>query len=302
MPEPQELSKARRCLARAEAELRSADGLKELVEGLAFLEDVIGTGTATAASTARNLATTYAARIYARVGDAVAADEQVPEPELEHFFKVVLAFDQVGVELPQAAQDLKIAVVRRLIDRYYEGDVDDPRIHHQPVPCMQCEQAPCEVVCPVAATVHGDEGLNDMVYNRCVGTRYCGNNCPYKVRYFNWYAYAKTAFPEPLTLQLNPDVTVRARGVMEKCTFCIQRIRGAQNAARLEDRVLRDGDVVTACAQACPSDAIVFGNMKDTDSRVAKLQANHRGYHILEDTNVRPAVTYLAKVRHRTEA
>jgi hypothetical protein len=121
MPEPQELLKARRCLARAEAALRSADGLRELVEGLAFLEDVIGTGTATAASTARNLATSYAARIYARVGDAIAADEQVPEPELEHFFKVVLAFDQIGVELPQAAQDLKIAVVRRLIDRYYEG-------------------------------------------------------------------------------------------------------------------------------------------------------------------------------------
>jgi hypothetical protein len=121
MPEPQELLKARRCLARAEAELRSAEGLRELVEGLAFLEDVIGTGTASAASTARNLATSYAARVYARVGDALAADEQVPEPELEHFFKVVLAFDQVGVDLSQAAQDLKVAVVRRLIDRYYEG-------------------------------------------------------------------------------------------------------------------------------------------------------------------------------------
>jgi molybdopterin-containing oxidoreductase family iron-sulfur binding subunit len=190
------------------------------------------------------------------------------------------------------------------IERYWEGGEGGEPLEARVVPmlCQHCDAAPCETVCPVYAAYHTADGLNGQVYNRCVGTRYCGNNCPYKVRYFNWYAYAKTAFPEPLTLQLNPDVTVRARGVMEKCTFCIQRIRGAQNAARLEDRSLRDGDVVTACAQACPSDAIVFGNMKDADSRVAKLQANHRGYHILEDTNVRPAVTYLAKVRHRTEA
>jgi molybdopterin-containing oxidoreductase family iron-sulfur binding subunit len=190
------------------------------------------------------------------------------------------------------------------IERYWEGGEDGEPLEARVVPmlCQHCDAAPCESVCPVYAAYHTADGLNGQVYNRCVGTRYCGNNCPYKVRYFNWYAYTQKAFPEPLNLQLNPDVTVRARGVMEKCTFCVQRIRGAQNQARLEDRNLRDGDVVTACAQACPSDAIVFGNMRDTESRVAKLQADHRGYHILEDLNVRPAVTYLAKVLHRTEA
>jgi molybdopterin-containing oxidoreductase family iron-sulfur binding subunit len=190
------------------------------------------------------------------------------------------------------------------IERYWEGGEGGEPLEARVVPmlCQHCDAAPCEPVCPVYAAYHTADGLNGQVYNRCVGTRYCGNNCPYKVRYFNWYAYAKKAFPEPLNLQLNPDVTVRARGVMEKCTFCIQRIRGAQHTARLEDRVLRDGEVLTACAQACPSDAIVFGDMKDAESRVARLQGNHRGYHILEDLNVRPAVTYLAKVRHRTEA
>lgn len=190
------------------------------------------------------------------------------------------------------------------IERYWEGGEAGEPLEARVVPmlCQQCDAAPCEPVCPVYASYHTADGLNGQVYNRCVGTRYCGNNCPYKVRYFNWYAYNKKAFPEPLNLQLNPDVTVRARGVMEKCTFCIQRIRGAQNQARLEDRELRDGDVVTACAQACPSEAIVFGNMLDPDSRVAKLQSGHRGYHILEDLNTRPAVTYLAKVLHRTEA
>jgi molybdopterin-containing oxidoreductase family iron-sulfur binding subunit len=190
------------------------------------------------------------------------------------------------------------------IERYWEGGEGGEALEARVVPmlCQHCDAAPCEPVCPVYAAYHTADGLNGQVYNRCVGTRYCGNNCPYKVRYFNWFAYAKKAFPEPFALQLNPDVTVRARGVMEKCTFCIQRIRSAQHTARLEDRVLRDGDVVTACAQACPSDAIVFGNMKDADSRVARRQADHRGYHILEDLNVRPAVTYLAKVRHRTEA
>jgi molybdopterin-containing oxidoreductase family iron-sulfur binding subunit len=190
------------------------------------------------------------------------------------------------------------------IERYWEGGEDGEPLEARFVPmlCQHCDAAPCEPVCPVYAAYHTADGLNGQVYNRCVGTRYCANNCPYKVRYFNWFAYNRTAFPEPLNLQLNPDVTVRARGIMEKCTFCIQRIRGAQNQARLEDRALRDGDVVTACAQACPSDAIVFGDMKDSESRVAKLQAGHRGYHILEDLNVRPAVTYLAKVLHRTEA
>ena len=190
------------------------------------------------------------------------------------------------------------------IERYWEGGEGGEPLEARVVPmlCQHCDNASCEPVCPVYAAYHTADGLNGQVYNRCVGTRYCANNCPYKVRYFNWYAYTKTAFPEPLHLQLNPDVTVRARGIMEKCTFCIQRIRGAQNSARMEDRTLRDGDVVTACAQACPSEAIVFGDMKEADSRVAKLKADPRGYHILEDLNVRPAVTYLAKVLHRTEA
>jgi molybdopterin-containing oxidoreductase family iron-sulfur binding subunit len=167
--------------------------------------------------------------------------------------------------------------------------------------CQHCGNAPCEPVCPVYAAYHTADGLNGQVYNRCVGTRYCSNNCPYKVRYFNWLAYGQQAFREPLNLQLNPDVTVRARGVMEKCTFCVQRIRGAQNQARMEDRTLADGDVVTACAQACPSSAIVFGNIKDPGSRVARLASDQRGYHLLEDLNVRPSVTYLAKVLHEAE-
>jgi molybdopterin-containing oxidoreductase family iron-sulfur binding subunit len=148
----------------------------------------------------------------------------------------------------------------------------------------------------VYAAYHTSDGLNGQVYNRCVGTRYCANNCPYKVRYFNWYKYNEVSWPEPLHLQLNPDVTVRARGVMEKCTFCIQRIRGAQNKARLEDRPVRDGEFTTACAQACPSDAIVFGNLVDPASRVAQMQRNARGYRVLEDLNTRSAITYLAKV------
>jgi molybdopterin-containing oxidoreductase family iron-sulfur binding subunit len=154
----------------------------------------------------------------------------------------------------------------------------------------------------VYASYHTADGLNGQVYNRCVGTRYCSNNCPYKVRYFNWYPYALRAFASPLDLQLNPDVTVRARGVMEKCTFCVQRIRAAQNSARLEDRPLHDGDVTTACQQACPSQAIVFGNVEDPESRVARLKQDRRGYHVLEELNARPSITYLAKVLHRSEA
>jgi molybdopterin-containing oxidoreductase family iron-sulfur binding subunit len=157
-------------------------------------------------------------------------------------------------------------------------------------------------VCPVYAAYHTADGLNAQIYNRCVGTRYCANNCPYKVRYFNWYKYNDRAWPDPLNLQLNPDVTVRARGVMEKCTFCIQRIRGAQNQARLEGRSIKDGEFTTACAQACPSDAIVFGNVNDPESRVRQLKEDRRGYHVLEDVNTRPAVTYLAKVLNRSEA
>ncbi len=187
------------------------------------------------------------------------------------------------------------------IERYWETAADgvSPEARFVPVMCQHCANAPCEPVCPVYAAYHTPDGLNAQVYNRCVGTRYCSNNCPYKVRYYNWLAYAKMAFPEPLNLQLNPEVTVRARGVMEKCTFCIQRIRGAQHRARLADRPLRDGDVVTACAQACPSGALVFGDLHDPESAVTRAAADRRGYHILEDLNVRPSVTYLAEVQHR---
>jgi anaerobic selenocysteine-containing dehydrogenase/Fe-S-cluster-containing dehydrogenase component len=185
------------------------------------------------------------------------------------------------------------------IERYWEGGEapNEPlTARFIPMLCQQCTNAPCEPVCPVYAAYHTPDGLNGQVYNRCVGTRYCANNCPYKVRYFNWYKYNEQAWPEPLQLQLNPDVTVRARGVMEKCTFCIQRIRGAQNDARLENRPIKDGEFTTACAQACPSDAIVFGNAKDPRSRVANLQQNPRGYRVLDDLNTRSAITYLAKV------
>jgi molybdopterin-containing oxidoreductase family iron-sulfur binding subunit len=191
------------------------------------------------------------------------------------------------------------------IERYYEGGTDGEPLETRFVPmlCQQCDNAPCEPVCPVYASYHTVDGLNGQVYNRCVGTRYCSNNCPFKVRYFNWYAYAKRAFPEPLNLQLNPDVTVRARGVMEKCTFCVQRIRGAQHEALMQGRALKDGDIVTACQQACPSGAIVFGNVKDPDSKVVHAAAaSSRGYHVFDELNVRSSITYLAKVTRPVEA
>ncbi|MEO5573757.1 MAG: 4Fe-4S dicluster domain-containing protein [Gammaproteobacteria bacterium] len=203
------------------------------------------------------------------------------------------------------------------IERYWD-DAPEQEFYDQgasflPMMCQQCGAAPCEPVCPVVATYHTPDGLNAQVYNRCIGSRYCSNNCPYKVRYFNFWSYPQTAWPEPLNLQLNPDASVRDKGVMEKCTFCVQRIRVAKDKAQMENRKVKDGEFTTACAQACPTTAIIFGDQMDPESQVAKLWTKHqvkrvvteqdkenpklRGYRILEELNTDPSVMYLERVR-----
>lgn len=185
------------------------------------------------------------------------------------------------------------------IDRYYTGTPDRPKVVYQPMLCQHCENAPCETVCPVIATAHSDEGLNQQIYNRCVGTRYCANNCPYKVRRFNWFEYnydGDVRYPQ--NLATNPEVTPRSRGVMEKCSFCIQRIHEAKNKAKDLGRTVIDGEMKTACQQSCPADAISFGNINDTEAQVTKLNKDPRSYHVLEELNVRPSVTYLTKIRN----
>ncbi|HEX9690682.1 MAG TPA: molybdopterin-dependent oxidoreductase [Gemmatimonadales bacterium] len=211
----------------------------------------------------------------------------------------------VGAELVRRGREMSWLRIERYFEGGEHGEPFEARV--VPMTCQQCSNAPCEPVCPVFAAYHTPDGLNGQVYNRCVGTRYCSNNCPYKVRYFNWFeymdpAYPMYAWPEPLNWQLNPDVTVRSKGVMEKCTFCVQRIRDKQHLATLEDRELRDGEIRTACEQTCPADAIVFGDLNDPTSRVSRLAAEERGYHVLESLNTRPAITYLKKVRNVVEA
>jgi len=183
------------------------------------------------------------------------------------------------------------------IDRYFSGDDDDLTVAHQPMMCHHCDNAPCEVVCPVLATVHSEEGLNQQVYNRCVGTRYCANNCPYKVRRFNWFEYPRP--DERENLLLNPDVTVRSRGVMEKCSFCVQRIEAAKIAARRAGQPVRDGDVTPACMQSCPAKAILFGDLNDPDSAISRAMADPRRYQLLTELNIKPSVSYLRIVRDR---
>ena len=191
------------------------------------------------------------------------------------------------------------------IERYWEGEFPDVKARFVPILCQHCADAPCEPVCPVYATYHNPEGLNVQVYNRCIGTRFCANGCPYQVRFFNFW---EPAWPESLTNQLNPDVTVRSRGIMEKCTFCVQRIRRSSREAEAEGRVLEDGarESNPACVNACPTDALVFGDFKDPDSKVSKIKKKElddhgRGYHMLESLGTHPSVVYLKKVDEHAE-
>ena len=197
----------------------------------------------------------------------------------------------VGKQQVAKRRDMSWLRIDRFFEKNEDGSLD---VRFLPMMCQQCGNAPCEPVCPVFATYHNHEGLNGMVYNRCVGTRYCANNCTYKVRKFNWYTYS---FPEPLNWQLNPDVTVRSKGVMEKCTFCVQRIQYGKDIAKDENRGVIDGEILTACQQACPSEAIVFGDLMNAKSEVAKLSHDKRAYTVLEEINTKPGITYLKKVK-----
>ncbi|RLD41741.1 MAG: molybdopterin oxidoreductase, partial [Bacteroidetes bacterium] len=193
------------------------------------------------------------------------------------------------------------------IDRYYTEDFENPEVFHMPMMCQHCDNAPCENVCPVAATNHSNEGINQMAYNRCIGTRYCINNCPYKVRRFNWFEFTNNnqfdynMNSELGKMVLNPDVIVRQRGVVEKCSLCIQRIQEKKLLAKMENRPLREGEVVVACQQSCPTDAISFGNLKNMENKVTKEQKEKNSYHLLGHLHTLPSTTYLTKVRN-TEA
>lgn len=190
------------------------------------------------------------------------------------------------------AQRREIKWIR--VERYWEGEYPNLQLRFIPILCQQCDQAPCETPCPVAATYHNPDGLNTQIYNRCIGTRTCAVYCPYEVRYFNWFTYE---WDDPLQEQLNPDVSVREKGVMEKCTFCIQRIRAAKDHAKDDDRRrVRDGEVTPACVQTCPTEAMVFGDANDPESRVSKMMKDPRHYRVLEELNTLPSVVYLTKV------
>jgi molybdopterin-containing oxidoreductase family iron-sulfur binding subunit len=208
----------------------------------------------------------------------------------------------VGPELMHKGREMHWIRIDRFEEKVAPGPND---VRFVPMMCQHCGSAPCEMVCPVYATYHSSEGLNAQVYNRCVGTRYCSNNCPYKVRSFNWFDYSapeKTtfAFPEPLNWQLNPDVTVRSKGVMEKCTMCVQRILEGKGTAKDEGREVRDGEIQTACAQSCPTKAITFGDLADPDSAVHEKSFGERKYWVFQELNTKPGVTYLQKVTRDT--